>query len=296
MSEEKTTVKAAAPRGLGRGLSALLGEAAEVQATSNHNVSRETPIEMIHPNPNQPRRHFDREELEVLASTIKEHGIVQPIVVRISENGGGQYSIVAGERRWRAAQLAGLHRVPVVIRHFDDLETLKVAIVENLQRSNLNAIEEAMAFEQLIERFGYNQQTVAESVGRSRAYVANTLRLLTLPQEVKEMVISGALSAGHARAALAASDPLAAANEMIAKGLSVRDAEKLSNKAVSKAHSTTPKTQQDIDSIALSNDLSNSLGLEVEIKHSKKTGVGALVLNYNNLEQLDELCRRLTKN
>lgn len=296
MSEEKPTTKATAQRGLGRGLSALLGEAAEAQATPSNNVSRETPIEMIHPNPNQPRRHFDRAELEVLASTIKEHGIVQPIVVRLSENGGGQYSIVAGERRWRAAQIAGLHRVPVVIRHFDDLETLKVAIVENLQRSNLNAIEEAMAFEQLIDRFGYNQVSIGETVGRSRAYVANTIRLLTLPPEVVEMVVSGALSAGHARAALATSDPLAAANEMIAKGMSVRDAEKLSNKPSPKAKSESVKSQQDIDSIALSNDLSNTLGLEVEIKHSKKTGVGALVLTYNNLEQLDELCRRLTKN
>jgi|APTNR8051073442_1049403.scaffolds.fasta_scaffold05028_2 ParB family chromosome partitioning protein len=296
MSEDKSTVKAATQRGLGRGLSALLGEVAEVQSNPSHNVSRETPIEMIHPNPNQPRRHFNREDLEALAGTIKEHGIVQPIVVRLSENGSGQYSIVAGERRWRAAQLAGLHRVPVVIRHFDDLETLKVAIVENLQRSNLNAIEEALAFEQLIDRFGYNQNSIADSVGRSRAYVANTIRLLALPPEVKEMVIHGTLSAGHARAALASNDPLKAANEMVARGLSVRDAEKLANRQPSNVKPASQKSQQDVDSIALSNDLSDSLGLEVEIKHSKKTGVGKLVLAYNNLEQLDELCRRLTKN
>lgn len=293
MSEQETNPKAN-NRGLGRGLSALLGETPTEYSQSTSDVSRETSIDLIKPNPNQPRRTFDKDELESLAITIKEHGIVQPIVVRNDLNKQGNYQIVAGERRWRAAQIAGLHKVPIVIKNFDDLETLKVAIVENLQRANLNSIEEAMAFEQLMDRFGYNQQTIADTIGKSRAYVANTLRLLTLPQEVQEMVINGGLSAGHARAALASSDPLNAAREMVAKGLSVREAEKLVNKPKS-ASKGNAQNHFDADSAALAQDLSNALGLDVEIKHKGNAGSGSVTINYNSLEQLDELCRKLTR-
>ncbi len=280
-------------RGLGRGLSALLGEAATERPQSQNGILVETPIDLIIPNPNQPRRQFDKAELEALAETIRAHGIVQPIIVRAYSEKPGYYSIIAGERRWRASQLAGLHQIPTVIREFDDLDTLKIAIVENLQRSNLNAIEEAMAFEQLMDRFGYNQQSIAEAIGRSRAYVANTVRLLGLPKEVQEMVINGDLSAGHARAVLSAPDPVAAAKEIISKGLNVRDAEKLAGKSSSSAGSVSRETNSDTDTEALQNDISNLLGLDVKIRHDGVKG-GVVTINYKSLEQLDEICRRLS--
>lgn len=280
-------------RGLGRGLSALLGDAPSIANAPSGDSLRELPIEFIRPNPQQPRRTFDTEELAGLAETIKEHGIVQPIVIRNDPTTPGHYSIIAGERRWRAAQIAGLHKVPVVIREFDELTTLKVAIVENLQRQDLNAIEEAVAFGQLMDRFGYNQQQIADSIGKSRAYVANTIRLLGLPKEVQEMVIHGAISAGHARAALMANDPLAAAKEMVAKKLSVREAEGLINKQQAERKNVSRETQIDNDAIALAEDLSANLGLPVEIKHKGDKG-GTLTITYLSLEQLDEICRRLS--
>lgn len=281
------------PRGLGRGLSALLGDVASEKPQSQNGILVETPIDLIIPNPNQPRRQFDKAELEALAETIQTHGIVQPIIVRALEEKPGYYSIIAGERRWRASQLAGLHQIPTVIREFNDLDTLKIAIVENLQRSNLNAIEEAMAFDQLMERFGYNQQTIADSVGRSRAYVANTLRLLGLPREVQEMVIKGDLSAGHARAVLGSDDPVAAAKEILSKGLNVRDAEKLASRKGGSAGSVSRETNNDSDTEALENDLSNLLGLEVKIRHDGAKG-GTISINYKTLDQLDEVCRLLS--
>ncbi len=280
-------------RGLGRGLSALLGDAPSIANAPSGDSLRELPIEFIRPNPQQPRRTFDTEELAGLAETIKEHGIVQPIVIRSDPTTPGHYSIIAGERRWRAAQIAGLHKVPVVIREFDELTTLKVAIVENLQRQDLNAIEEAVAFGQLMDRFGYNQQQIADTIGKSRAYVANTIRLLGLPKEVQEMVIHGAISAGHARAALMATDPLAAAKEMVAKKLSVREAEGLINKQQAERKNVSRETQIDNDAIALAEDLSANLGLPVEIKHKGDKG-GTLTITYLSLEQLDEICRRLS--
>lgn len=280
-------------RGLGRGLSALLGDAPSIANAPSGDSLRELPIEFIRPNPQQPRRTFDTEELAGLAETIKEHGIVQPIVIRSDPTTPGHYSIIAGERRWRAAQIAGLHKVPVVIREFDELTTLKVAIVENLQRQDLNAIEEAVAFGQLMDRFGYNQQQIADTIGKSRAYVANTIRLLGLPKEVQEMVIHGAISAGHARAALMANDPLAAAKEMVAKKLSVREAEGLINKQQAERKNVSRETQIDNDAIALAEDLSANLGLPVEIKHKGDKG-GTLTITYLSLEQLDEICSRLS--
>ena len=293
MSDNTNQTKAS-PRGLGRGLSALLGDA-PIDAPSNMSDNiRELPIEFIRPNPNQPRRTFDPNELASLAETIKAHGIVQPIVIREDASTPGHYSIIAGERRWRAAQIAGLHVVPIVIRNFDDLETLQVAIVENLQRQDLNAIEEAMAFGQLMDRFGYNQQNIADVIGKSRAYVANTIRLLGLPREVQDMVINGSISAGHARAALSANDPLLAAKEMISKNLSVREAENLVSKdQFAKKNVSRETNDQQADAKALAEDLSTTLGLLVDIKHRGEKG-GVIQINYRNLEQLDEICRRLT--
>ena len=281
-------------RGLGRGLSALFGEVTEAplpQTKSKAGSVREISVTLIKPNPNQPRRTFDQEELESLAETIKEHGIVQPIVVRPSPNQLGEYEIIAGERRWRAAQIVGLTEVPTVEKDYDDLETLKIAIIENLQRQNLNAIEEALAFSQLMDRFGYNQQAIATSIAKSRVYVTNTLRLLALPKEVQEMVKEGKLTAGHARAALAADDPTAAAAEMIKGNLSVRDAEKLV---------TTPKTTKNVsretsrntDVEALENDLADALGLGVKLKHNNNNS-GSIMISYGTLEQLDDICRKL---
>jgi ParB family chromosome partitioning protein len=278
-------------RGLGRGLSALLGEenTAPRQRSSG---AREISVGLIRPNPNQPRRTFDVDELNSLAETIKEHGIVQPIVVRPSPTNSGEYEIIAGERRWRAAQIVGLHEVPIVEKDYDDLETLKVAIVENLQRQNLNAIEEALSFSQLMDRFGYNQQAIATTIGKSRVYVANTLRLLALPNDVQEMVKEGQITAGHARAALSADDPLAAAKEMLSKNLSVRDAEKLVTKPVAKPKKVSRETPESADVAALENDLSAVLGMGVKLKH-RPNNSGSLVIDYKTLEQLDELCRRL---
>lgn len=282
------------PRGLGRGLSALLGDVSRDDGPNMRGTLLDTPIDLIIPNPNQPRRTFDEEELKTLADTIKTHGVVQPIVIRKMPDKVGYYSIIAGERRWRAAQIAGLHAIPAVIRDYDDLETLKIAIVENLQRANLNAIEEAMAFEQLLDRFGYNQQTIADSIGRSRAYVANTLRLLGLPPEVQDMVSTGQLSAGHARAALASTNPLETAMEIISRGLSVRDAEKLVNRKSSSAGSVSRETTEEQDSSILADDVSNALGLMVQIKHEGEKG-GTLIVHYKSLEQLDNVCRKLSR-
>lgn len=294
MSDTTNSTKSAS-RGLGRGLSALLGDTPlDMQNNNNVDYVSELSIELIRPNPNQPRRTFNTDELQSLAETIKAHGIVQPIVVRDDVTNPGHYSIIAGERRWRAAQLAGLHIVPVVVRNFDDLETLQVAIVENIQRQELNAIEEAMAFGQLMDRFGYNQQSIADAIGKSRVYVANTIRLLGLPREVQDMVINGAISAGHARAALGASDPLLAAKEMISKNLSVREAETLVAKEQQERKNVSRETNNhQADAKALAEDLSNTLGLLVDIKHRGEKG-GVIQINYRNLEQLDEICRRLT--
>ena len=293
--EETKTQRAQQQRGLGRGLSALFGEASTEPAPAPRQrpgSARELSVELIKPNPNQPRRTFDQEELNALAETIKEHGIVQPIVVRPSPSRAGEYEIIAGERRWRAAQIAGLHQVPTVEKDFDDLETLKVAIVENLQRQNLNAIEEAMAFSQLMDRFGYNQQAIAGTIGKSRVYVTNTLRLLALPKEVQELVKDGKLSAGHARAALAADDPMAAANEMVTKNLSVRDAEKLVTAPKTPKQSVSRETRENSDVSALENDLSAVLGMNVKLKHNANN-TGSILIDYRTLEQLDDICRKL---
>ena len=286
-------------RGLGRGLSALLDEAAEAAVSGEAPVTTgtsETPIELIHRNPDQPRRDFSEADIDDLAASIREKGVLQPILVRPIPGATGEFQIVAGERRWRAAQTAGLTTVPVVLRDLDDLETLEIAIIENVQRADLNAVEEAMGYRALMDRFGRTQDAVAQTVGKSRSHVANTLRLLGLPADVQGHVLHGRLSAGHARALATASEPSVLARRVIAGGLNVRDTEALARKAAGgegRARAAAPKRGKDVDTLALETDLAEMLGLEVQILD--KGGVGELRVRYATLEQLDEVCRRLSR-
>lgn len=290
-------------RGLGRGLSALLGDAEPVEteagtstATREPGGSHDIPIELIHRNPDQPRRTFGDVELIELSESIRQKGVLQPILVRPSPKTGGEFEIVAGERRWRAAQMAGLSAMPAVVRELDDLQVLEIAIVENVQRADLNAIEEALGFKALLERFGRTQEAVAIAVGKSRSHVANTLRLLQLPSEVQEHVLQGRLSAGHARAIATAANPAALAERIVAAGMSVRDAEALAKgegKPKAGGNRKSAGAAKDADTVALENDLAEALGLDVSIVD--RGGAGELKISYATLEQLDDLCRRLTR-
>ena len=286
-------------RGLGRGLSALLGEN-DIAATLEGSVtppqapSNTVPIELLRRNPDQPRKVFSEEDIDALAASIREKGIIQPLLVRPAPLVGGEYEIVAGERRWRAAQRAGLREVPVVIRPLLDAEVLEIAIIENVQRVDLNPIEEALGYKALMERFGRTQDGVAEVVGKSRPHVANSLRLLNLPEAVQGYVLQGQLSAGHARAIAAASDPMALARRVIDGDLTVREAEALARQSAAKEGKKTRATSgggKDADTLALESDLAESLGLHVEILD--KGGAGEVRVKYATLEQLDELVRRL---
>jgi len=290
-------------RGLGRGLSALLGEAAaETGAPKEAGAARagasETPIELLRRNPDQPRKIFTEAEVDELAASIREKGVLQPILVRPAPGAPGEYQIVAGERRWRAAQKAGLRSVPVLVRELDDLEVLEIGIVENVQRADLNAVEEALAYKALMDRFGRTQDGVAQVVGKSRSHVANTLRLLALPEAVREHVLAGRLSAGHARAIATAPDPAALAERVIAGGLSVRQAEALSRETASRPKRDAPRTgrapeTKSADTYALEQDLADVLGLDVGL--ADRGGYGELTIRYTTLEQLDDLCRRLMR-
>lgn len=284
-------------RRLGRGLAALIGEMDQPMPAGNApaNVSpdRMVPIENITRNPRNPRRHFDEGELQDLASSIRQHGIVQPIVTRTLSD--GQFEIIAGERRWRASQLAGLVEVPVIVRNVDDRTALEIAIVENVQRSDLNPLEEALGYEQLIAEHGYTQNDLGDIIGKSRSHVANSLRLLKLPSPVRDMLSSGTLSAGHARALIPTSDPTALAKTVISKGMSVRDAERLAQSDI-RAQSepqAAAKPEKDSDTVALERTLTDSLGLEVKINH--KGGPGQIKISYKTLEQLEEICRLLER-
>jgi ParB family chromosome partitioning protein len=290
-------------RGLGRGLSALLGEvdSAPSQAPGDTSGgSREAPIELIRRNPDQPRRTFREEDLVELSDSIREKGVLQPILVRPAPGAAGEYQIVAGERRWRAAQRAGLKTLPIMVRELDDLAVLEIGIIENVQRADLNAIEEALSYKVLIEKFGQTQEVIAQTVGKSRSHVANTLRLLSLPDSVQGYVTSGEMTAGHARAIATAPDPAVLAREVIAKGLSVRDTEALARRTPnaagevrSKSSGGRPPKSKDTDTQSLEADLSSLLGLDVEI--DDRGGAGALTIRYATLEQLDDLCNRLTR-
>ncbi len=283
-------------RGLGRGLSALLDEATAA-GEGAASAQREIPIEQIHRNAGQPRMDFDGDELAMLADSIREKGVLQPILVRPSPEQPGEYQIVAGERRWRAAQIAGLTTVPVVLRELDDLETLEIAIIENVQRTDLNPIEEATAYRALMDRFGHTQEDVSRVVGKSRSHVANSVRLLDLPEPVVLMLRAGKLSAGHARAVAAAADPLALAHQVLNRGLSVRAAEALSRRVQTGGAIERPRDEdvarKDADTRALEQDLARTLGLAVEVAHRR--GGGELIIRYKTLEQLDDVCRRLTR-
>jgi ParB family chromosome partitioning protein len=290
MSEEGTK-----RQGLGRGLSALLGEDTEDYASLDRaRSSKDVPIEALRSNRFQPRRRFGSEELESLVASVREKGILQPILVRrvAAEDGGEDeaFEIVAGERRWRAAQAAQLHRVPVVIKDLDDTESLEVALVENLQRQDLSPLEEAQGYSRLMEEFGHTQERLAQVIGKSRSHLANMLRLMALPDEVKEMLDDGRLTAGHGRAILAADNQVAVARRVVKQGLSVRDSERIAQSAPGK----TPrqKSSKSSDTIALERNISESLGLPIDIRHQGERG-GHVKVAYKTLEQLDEICRRL---
>jgi len=287
------------PSRLGRGLAALIGDMAPIEAprlADNANGGpKRLPVEFLIANRANPRRDFDTDQLDELTSSIREKGVMQPLLVRPSGD-PNIFEIIAGERRWRAAQRAGLHDVPVIIREVDDKEALELAIIENVQRVDLNPLEEAQGYEQLIEQFSYTQQDLAQVIGKSRSHVANTLRLLKLPREVRDMVSNGQLTAGHARTLITADDPMALAQEIMTRGLSVREAEALSQQGVAKPAKTklgaTPMPR-DADIVALEKRLSDSLGLKVALAY-KLDGSGTLQINYRSLEQLDTVLALLT--
>lgn len=277
-------------RGLGRGLSALMGEVETAQPAVAAGA-REIPIELIQRNPDQPRMDFPEAELDELAASVRQRGVLQPILLRPAPGRAGEYQIVAGERRWRAAQRAGLAAVPAVIRELGDVETLEIALIENIQRADLNALEEASAYMALMGLSQTTQEEVALAVGKSRSHVANTLRLLQLPNEVQKLVRSGQLSAGHARAVIGAADPQALAREIITRSLNVREAESLARRAAAPGAKTRSSSRKTADTLALENELSERLGLQVQV--IDKNGSGEVRIRYADLEQLDELCRRL---
>ncbi|MCK0141358.1 ParB/RepB/Spo0J family partition protein [Aliiroseovarius sp. F20344] len=287
-------------RGLGRGLSALMADVAVEEPTKDassepRRADMMVPIEKISPNPEQPRRTFTQEQLDDLAASIKEKGVIQPLIVRPKPQSDDEYEIVAGERRWRASQMAKLHQVPVVIREYNDTEALEVAIIENIQRADLNAIEEAAGYRDLMDRFGHTQEKVSEALGKSRSYIANLLRLLNLPGDVQAFVRDGKLSAGHARTLVTAENPSALAREIISKGLSVRAAEKLAKgPSLSKPRQTNPKSEKDADTKALESDLSAATGMKVQIDHKAGGEAGTVTIRYQSLDQLDDICGKLS--
>jgi ParB family transcriptional regulator, chromosome partitioning protein len=286
-----------AKRHLGRGLSALLGgDDNEVPTGAPESAlpagTRNAPIEFLHPGAMQPRTAFDDEKLQQLAQSIREQGVLQPILVRAHRTKTGEFEIVAGERRWRAAQLAQLHEVPIVVRELSDRDTLEIALIENVQRQDLNPIEEAGAYRRLMQEFAYTQETLSEHIGKSRPHIANLLRLLELPGIVRDMISDGQLSAGHARAIANLPNVVELAQQIIAKGLSVRDAERLAQKKKAKAtRAPKPVREKDADTKALERDLTAKLGLKVEISFDGKGG--ALSVHYQSLEQLDDLVAKL---
>jgi len=281
---------------LGRGLAALIGDmdrpASPVQAPPVSPDMR-IPIELIAPNPRNPRRHFDDAELSDLTQSIREHGLVQPIIVRPLPE--GRFELIAGERRWRASQRAGLDKVPAIVREVDDRVALELAIVENVQRSDLNPVEEALGYQQLMNEHGYTQADLGNVIGKSRSHVANTLRLLKLPPVIHDLINDGSLTAGHARALVTATDPAGLAKRIVEQGLSVRQVETLAQAATSEKRSTAGKPkagpEKDADMLALEKLLSDTIGLAVTIEH--KAAGGQIRINYSTLEQLDDLCRRL---
>jgi len=280
---------------LGRGLAALMGDVnVEAQPSERHQQrnQRRVPIEFVRANPRNPRKLFSDAELAELTDSIRERGIIQPIVVRA--RGADNYEIIAGERRWRAAQRAGLHDVPIVVLDVTDEEALELAIIENVQRADLNPLEEAMGYQVLANEFNHSQEDIAKVVGKSRSHIANTLRLLKLPDSVKAYINAGKLSAGHARALIGQPDPEIAAREIVEKGLNVRQVEALTQTGPkAKVAKARAQVSKDADTAALERRLSDALGLTVQIDHKSKGGV--LRVRYRTLDQLDEIVRRLER-
>ncbi|CAM5774176.1 ParB/RepB/Spo0J family partition protein [Bosea minatitlanensis] len=282
---------------LGRGLAALIGDVGdEIGAIERARGQRRVPVEFLRPSARNPRRNFAEGDLDDLTASIRERGILQPIIVRSLPGMIDAYEIIAGERRWRAAQRAELHDVPVILVEADDREALEIAIVENVQRSDLNPMEEAAGYERLIAEFNYTQNDLARVIGKSRSHVANTLRLSKLPEQVRKMVSEGAVSAGHARALLSVSDPELMAKKIVAEGMSVRDIERVVQEEArgetKSAVAAKPRPEKDADTRALERALEEALGLSVTISH-RASGAGEVRIAYKTLEQLDTLCRRL---
>ena len=282
-------------RGLGRGLSSLMGDLNNEPLTSNENSESQTieklvPVEKIYPNPNQPRKSFQEEKLIELANSIKTKGIVQPLIVRKKKGTKESFEIVAGERRWRAAQRAQIHELPVIIKDFTDIEVLEIAIIENVQRADLNPIEEALGYKNLMENFDHTQDGLSKEIGKSRSHIANLLRLLNLPLAVQELLISGQLTAGHARALVTCDNPLAIAKQIISLGLSVRDAERLAKNVSEKKVSNKTKTKEKpADTVLLEADLSAALKMKVSINHEEGKEKGSISITYKSLDELDRI-------
>jgi ParB family chromosome partitioning protein len=277
-------------RGLGRGLSALLGE----EDAGAETTARTIRIDLLRPGRYQPRHQFDTPGLETLAQSIREKGVLQPLLVRRHPGLADAFEIIAGERRWRAAQLAQLHEVPVVVREIDDREALEIALVENLQRQDLSPLEEAQAYQRLLDEFAHTQEAVAQAVGKSRSHVANTIRLLELPTSVKQMLDEGRLTAGHARALLGASDPQHLAEEIVRRGLNVRQAERIVKRSKSASNAKAPR-EKDADTRAAEHELTLALGMPVKIDPTRDGRAGSLSISYQSLDQLDEVIRRLKR-
>ena len=294
MTDIGQETKGARRRGLGRGLSSLIPETpVELKPEGGHG-GKTLPIEQLKPSPFQPRRHFSEDELNGLADSIRAKGVMQPLLVRVSSDGSGGYEIIAGERRWRAAQLAGVHELPVLIRDLTDRETLEVALLENIQREDLSPLEEAEGYSRLIDEFGHTQQELADSLGKSRSHIANLLRLLGLPDQVRSMVENNKISAGHARALLNAEDPLSLAETIVKRGLNVRQTEmmvRLQKSGDQPSISSPRNVEKDPDTLALERELSTLLGLKVSLA-SKGKG-GSMTIAYRTLDQLDGLLQRL---
>jgi ParB family transcriptional regulator, chromosome partitioning protein len=278
---------------LGRGLAVLIGDTPTLDSELGSQAKQKAPIEFLRPNPRNPRQGFGEVELQELAESIRERGIIQPILVRNLPGVSNVYEIIAGERRWRAAQRVGLHEVPIVVVEADDRQSLEFAIIENVQRADLNALEEAMGYEKLTSEFSYNQGELAKVIGKSRSHVANTIRLLKLPDEAKKFVMDGSISAGHARALLSADKPAKLAQQIVDEGLTVRDVERLVQAQI--PASVKPKTkateEKDADTRSLEKLLTDLLGLTVKITHRGENG--DVRIQYNSLEQLELLCKRL---
>lgn len=288
-------------RGLGRGLSALMAdvnqESTPAQADSPRRADMRVPIEQVRPNPEQPRRAFNDDALQELASSIAEKGVIQPIIVRKHPTEYNIFEIVAGERRWRASQIAKQHDIPVLVRDYTDTEVLEVAIIENIQRADLNPIDEGAGYKQLMQKFGHTQEQLSSVLGKSRSHIANAMRLLNLPEGVRSYLADGKLTAGHARALIGNEDAQKLADHIVARGLSVRHAERLAKQGLSK--DKAPKSSKaieakDADTVQIEGELSAALGMKVAIDHKPNTEGGRMTISYENLDQLDDLLRTLS--